>query len=106
MPTREEPPEQDPGPDDVQESEQRFASSFYWSATEKETVFATILSHQWVFRAEHSLRSNWAVYTESPTGSGVGDVLIDYHYDPRARLSARPWIPRNLGLGMAVLLPT
>ena len=36
----------------------------------------------------------------------MGDVLIDYHYDPGARLSARPWIPRNLGLGMAVLLPT
>jgi hypothetical protein len=104
-PVREEPSEQEPRPDDVQESEQRFASSIYWSASEKENVFATILSHQWVFRAEHSLVSNWAVYSESPKGSGVGDVLIDYHYDPSARLSARPWIPRNLGFGIAVLLP-
>ena len=59
--TREEPPTQDPGPDDVQESEQRFASSFYWSASEKENVFATILSITGSFgQSIVSSRTGWS----------------------------------------------
>jgi hypothetical protein len=38
-------------------------------------------------------------------GSGIGDLALQYSYVPSAKLSASPWAPRSLGLGLGLIIP-
>ena len=41
------------------------------------------------------------------TGSrGFGDSLLSISWTPFTRISANPWVPRNVGTGMDLLIPT
>lgn len=39
-------------------------------------------------------------------GSGIGDLNISFSYVPSVSLSAKPWVPRTIGSGLSMLLPT
>jgi hypothetical protein len=39
-------------------------------------------------------------------GSGVGDSVITYSYEPRVGLSIHPWVPKKVGSGISLVLPT
>ena len=39
-------------------------------------------------------------------GSGWGDTTVTYSYLPKAQMSVGPWIPRIVGSGISVTLPT
>jgi len=69
----------------------------------------------WVLTYTHNLTaiSNISItidYIDSDLGasefSGFGDSLISFSYTPFTRISASPWVPKNVGIGMDLLLPT
>jgi hypothetical protein len=39
-------------------------------------------------------------------GSGIGDLLLRYNWVPALTLTADPWVPNNLGIGLGLLVPT
>jgi hypothetical protein len=39
-------------------------------------------------------------------GTGIGDSTVTWSYLPHFKLSAGPWVPRIVGSGVSVLLPT
>lgn len=39
-------------------------------------------------------------------GTGIGDTGITYSYEPRVGLSVSPWVPKKVGSGISVVLPT
>lgn len=39
-------------------------------------------------------------------GSGIGDTSLVISWAPSANLSVAPWVPRKIGTGLGVLLPT
>lgn len=39
-------------------------------------------------------------------GSGIGDTSITFSYEPRAGLSVNPWVPKKVGSGIGLVLPT
>jgi hypothetical protein len=39
-------------------------------------------------------------------GSGIGDSSITYSYEPRVGLSVHPWVPKKVGSGISLVLPT
>lgn len=42
----------------------------------------------------------------SSGGTGVGDTSLTWSYLPGSRISVKPWVPRVVGSGISVLLPT
>ena len=44
--------------------------------------------------------------TNTGNNSGFGDAVLSYSYVPSATISAHPWVPRTIGTGVAVLMPT
>jgi len=38
--------------------------------------------------------------------SGFGDTVFSFSYIPSVKASANPWLPRTIGTGIAVLIPT
>lgn len=49
-------------------------------------------------------------YQDADTGrtgdSGIGDLIITFSYIPSISLSANPWVPKAVGSGVSLLLPT
>ena len=39
-------------------------------------------------------------------GSGIGDLLLRYNWVPSLTLTADPWVPNSLGIGLGLLVPT
>ena len=39
-------------------------------------------------------------------GSGIGDTSVTYSYEPNVGLSVKPWVPKKVGSGVSLLLPT
>jgi hypothetical protein len=40
------------------------------------------------------------------SNSGIGDMVAAYSIVPSAQLSANPWVPRTIGSGVAISIPT
>ena len=40
------------------------------------------------------------------SGSGIGDLLLRYNWVPSLTLTADPWVPNSLGIGLGLLVPT
>ena len=39
-------------------------------------------------------------------GSGIGDTSLAFSWTPAVNLSVAPWVPKRIGTGLGVLLPT
>lgn len=44
--------------------------------------------------------------TYSAGNSGFGDTVFSFSYVPSVEVGANPWVPRTVGTGIAVLIPT
>jgi hypothetical protein len=67
------------------------------------------IDYNWVPLADHSFAATLPVIDSRLSdveGSGIGDLLLRYNWVPALRLTADPWVPNNLGIGLGLLVPT
>jgi len=46
------------------------------------------------------------VNTGDGKGARIGDVKLGYSYAPRAEITANPWVPSEIGMGVGLSIPT
>ena len=67
------------------------------------------LNYNWAPHANHSFAATLPVLSanlSSVKGSGIGDMLLRYNWVPAMTLTAEPWVPNSLGIGLGLLVPT
>jgi hypothetical protein len=67
------------------------------------------LNYNWAPLANHSFAATVPVMSArfgSVEGSGIGDLLLRYNWVPSETLTAEPWVPNSLGIGLGLLVPT
>ncbi len=67
------------------------------------------IDYNWVPLADHSFAATLPVIDSRLSdveGSGIGDLLLRYNWVPALTLTADPWVPNNLGIGLGLLVPT
>ena len=67
------------------------------------------VNYNWVPLADHSFAATLPVVDAGLAdveGSGIGDLLLRYNWVPALTLTADPWVPNNLGIGVGLLVPT
>ena len=67
------------------------------------------LNYTWAPHANHSFAATLPVLNSSLSsveGSGIGDLLLRYNWVPALTLTADPWVPNSLGIGVGLLVPT
>ncbi len=105
------PPNQEEG--DTSSTEQRatqrldFGIDFYDSADG--SIVRGGIDYNWAPLADHSFAATLPVVNSQLTevdGNGIGDLLLRYNWVPSMTLTADPWIPNSLGIGLGLLVPT
>ena len=67
------------------------------------------LNYNWAPHTDHSFAATLPVVDAGLAdveGSGIGDLLLRYNWVPAQTLTADPWVPNNLGIGLGLLVPT
>jgi hypothetical protein len=67
------------------------------------------INYNWAPLADHSFAATLPVVAAGLAdveGSGIGDLLLRYNWVPALTLTADPWVPNNLGIGLGLLVPT
>jgi len=67
------------------------------------------IDYNWAPLADHSFAATLPVIDSRLSdveGSGIGDLLLRYNWVPALTLTADPWVPNNLGIGLGLLVPT
>ena len=67
------------------------------------------IDYTWVPLADHSFAATLPVIDSRLSdveGSGLGDLLLRYNWVPSLTLTADPWVPNSLGIGLGLLVPT
>jgi len=84
-----------------------FGIDFYDSAGG--SVVRGGLDYNWAPLADHSFAATLPVIDSRLSdveGSGIGDLLLRYNWVPALTLTADPWVPNSLGIGVGLLVPT
>ncbi len=84
-----------------------FGIDFYDSASG--SVVRGGINYNWVPLADHSFAATLPMIDSRLSdveGSGIGDLLLRYNWVPALTLTADPWVPNNLGIGVGLLVPT
>ena len=80
---------------------------FYQTPTSESAL--VLVSYTRVMR-DHHLITGTALLVEpnfdEPGDRGLGDMLIQYSYEPYHKLNAHPWTPSSLGSGLGLVVPT
>ena len=67
------------------------------------------IDYNWVPDANHSFAATLPIVNSrlaEVNGSGIGDLLLRYNWVPSLTLTADPWVPNSLGIGLGLLVPT
>ncbi len=67
------------------------------------------INYNWTPLTDHSFAATLPVVDAGLAdveGSGIGDLLLRYNWVPALTLTADPWVPNNLGIGLGLLVPT
>jgi len=67
------------------------------------------IDYNWAPHANHSFAATLPIVNSrlaEVNGSGVGDLLLRYNWVPSLTLTADPWVPNSLGIGLGLLVPT
>ena len=84
-----------------------FAVDYYDS--EAGSVLRGGVNFNWAPLSDHSFAATLPVLDANLAdveGSGIGDLLLRYNWVPALTLTADPWVPNNLGIGIGLLVPT
>ena len=92
-----------------QRATQRLDFGIYFYNSEEGRVTRGGLNYNWVPLPNHSFAATLPVVNSSLAsvdGSGIGDLLLRYNWVPAQTLTADPWVPNSLGIGLGLLVPT
>ena len=67
------------------------------------------IDYNWAPLDDHSFAATLPVVDSGLAdveGSGIGDLLLRYNWVPALTLTADPWVPNNLGIGLGLVIPT
>jgi hypothetical protein len=67
------------------------------------------IDYTWAPLADHSFAATLPVIDAGLAdveGSGIGDLLLRYNWVPALTLTADPWVPNSLGIGLGLLIPS
>lgn len=67
------------------------------------------LSYSWVPLEHHAFAATLALVgsdISNAEGSGVGDTRLQYSWVPSATITAGAWVPKTLGMGFGLIVPT
>ena len=67
------------------------------------------IDYNWAPHANHSFAATLPIVNSrlaEVNGSGIGDLLLRYNWVPSLTLTADPWVPNSLGIGLGLLVPT
>ncbi len=67
------------------------------------------LNYSWVPLDHHAFAATLLLVgsdVSNAEGSGVGDTLLQYSWVPSAKLTASAWVPKTLGMGFGLIVPT
>ncbi len=67
------------------------------------------LSYSWVPLDHHAFAATVLLVgsdISNAEGSGVGDTRLQYSWVPSAKLTASGWLPKTLGMGFGLIVPT
>jgi len=67
------------------------------------------INFNWAPLADHSFAATLPVINAGLAdveGSGIGDLLLRYNWVPALTLTADPWVPNTLGIGLGLVIPT
>jgi len=67
------------------------------------------LSYSWVPLDHHAFAATLLLVgsdLSNAKGSGVGDTRLQYSWVPSANLTASAWVPKTLGMGFGLIVPT
>jgi len=106
----EETRQEDSGTDaEDQRTTQRLDFGIYFYDSEDGRITRGGLNYTWAPLANHSFAATLPVVSASLAGvdgSGIGDLLLRYNWVPAQTLTADPWVPTSLGIGLGLLVPT
>ena len=92
-----------------QRATQRLDFGIYFYNSEEGSITRGGLNYTWAPLANHSFAATLPVVNSSLAsvdGSGIGDLLLRYNWVPAQTLTADPWVPNSLGIGLGLLVPT
>jgi len=92
-----------------QSATQRLDFGIYFYNSKDGRVTRGGLNYNWVPLPNHSFAATLPVVNSSLAsvdGSGIGDLLLRYNWVPAQTLTADPWVPNSLGIGLGLLVPT
>jgi hypothetical protein len=79
-----------------------------YDAAEGNSVIGA-LSYSWVPLDHHAFAATLLLVgsdLSNAKGSGVGDTRLQYSWVPSANLTASAWVPKTLGMGFGLIVPT
>ena len=53
-----------------------------------------------------SLDVSYLGFSTKGKGGGIGDTQVTYAYTPNVKMSVKPWVPKKIGSGISLVLPT
>ena len=80
----------------------------WYDAAEGDSVIGS-LSYSWVPLDHHAFAATVLLVgsnLSNAKGSGVGDTRLQYSWVPSATLTANAWVPKTLGMGFGLIVPT
>jgi hypothetical protein len=80
----------------------------WYDAAEGEIVIGS-LNYSWVPLDHHAFAATILLVgsdLSNANGSGVGDTRLQYSWVPSATLTADAWVPKTLGMGFGLIVPT
>ena len=94
---------------DAQGPTHRLDFGIDWFDTPSGRRASSALRYVWAPLGSHSFST--AVPFSDTTiadndGSGIGDLQLRYNYAPSVTLTASPWVPNRLGMGLGLVIPT
>ena len=92
-----------------QRATQRLDFGIYYYNSDDGRITRGGLNYTWAPLADHSFAATLPVVHSSLAsvdGSGIGDLLLRYNWVPAMTLTADPWVPSSLGIGLGLLVPT
>ena len=84
-----------------------FGAQWYDAADGDSLIGA--LSYSWVPLDHHAFAATLALVgsdVSNAEGSGVGDTRLQYSWVPSAEITASAWVPKTLGMGFGLIVPT
>jgi hypothetical protein len=84
-----------------------FGLDFY--KTDEGTVTRGGINYNWTPLVDHSFAATLPVLSSrlgDIEGRGIGDLLLRYNWVPSKTLTAEPWVPNSLGIGLGLLIPS